>query len=107
MEIAQDRSSGARFFDDKNQDRGWAQRVTKRAKSVGRLTVLDVVTTEAALASFLIGLDRSALHVHCTDVSGASYRFQWASGYENGAQIRVQGVLVDAGLDGERRKSLG
>jgi hypothetical protein len=107
MENAQHGSSSARFFDEKDQDRGSARKVTKREQSVGRLTVLDVVTTDVALASFLTSLDKSALHVHCTDVSGASYRFQWVSGYENGAQIRVQGVLVDAGLDAGRRKSLG
>jgi hypothetical protein len=107
MEFAQDGSSTARFFDDKNQDRGWAKKVTKRTKAIGRLTVLDVVTTETALASFLTGLDRGALRVQCTDFSGASYRFEWASGYENGSQIRIQGVLADVGLDGETRKSLG
>ena len=94
MESTLDGASSARFFDEKNQDRGWAKKVTKRANAVGRLTILDVVTTEAPLASFLTGLDRSGLHVQCTDIAGASFKFQWASGYENGSQIRIQGVLV-------------
>jgi hypothetical protein len=88
--------TGARFFDEKKQDRGWAKKVTRREQSIGRLTILDVVTTDPSLASFLISLDRSGLSVQCTDVSGASYIFAWASGYENGTQIRIQGVLVGA-----------
>jgi hypothetical protein len=89
-----DGSSSARFFDSKDQDRGFAKKVTKRANSVGRLTVLDVVSTEVSLTSFLTGLDRSGLLVQCTDTAGVSYAFEWASGYENGSQIRIQGVLV-------------
>ena len=89
-----DGGGGARFFDENKQDRGWAKRVTRRSQSIGRLTILDVVTTEPSLASFLVGLDRSRLRVQCTDISGESYIFAWASGYENGPQIRVQGVLV-------------
>jgi hypothetical protein len=87
-------ASSARFFDEKSQDRGWAKKVTKRVNAIGRLTILDVVTAEAPLASFLTGLDRSRLHVQCTNMEGVSYKFQWASGYENGSQIRIQGVLV-------------
>ena len=89
--------SGARFFDEERHDCGWATKVTKRAQSIGRLTVLDVVTKEPSLASFLTALDRKALQVQCTDMSGVCYTFAWASGYENGAQIRIQGVLVPAG----------
>jgi hypothetical protein len=86
--------TGARFFDENKRDRGWASRVTRRAHTVGRLIVLDVTTTEPSLASFLTSLDKSSLRVQCTDTSGESYTFKWASGYENGAQIRVQGVLA-------------
>ena len=89
-------NSGARFFDENKRDRGWAKKVTRRSQSIGRLTVLDVVTTEASLAHFLVGLDKGRLSVQCTDVSGESYTFAWASGYENGSQIRIQGVLVDS-----------
>ena len=86
--------SGARFFDQDKHDRGWASKVTKRAHPIGRLTVLDVVTAEASLANFLTALDRKKLRVQHTDESGVSYTFAWASGYENGPAIRVQGVLV-------------
>ena len=86
--------SGARFFDERKQDRGWAQQVIRRSPGVGKLTVLDVITTDAPLAKFLIALDKSFLRVECVDVSGESYTFDWASGYENGAQIRIQGALV-------------
>lgn len=94
MESTSVGTGGARFFDENKRDRGWAKAVTKRSQAIGRLTILDVVTTEASLASFLTGLDKSSLRVQCTDVSGASYTFAWASGYDNGPQIRVQGVLV-------------
>jgi hypothetical protein len=94
MESASDVSSSARFFDENNRDRGWAKKVTRRPKAVGRLTVLDVATTEEALINFLTSLDRSALVVQCTDLAGASYNFAWASGYENGPSIRIQGLLV-------------
>ncbi len=107
MEDTLDGPSSARFFDEKDHDRGWAKKVTKRAKSVGRLTTLDVVTTEASLVSFLTGLDRSSLHVQCTDISGVSYRFEWASGYENGPHIRIQGVLVGGRINGEAGSNLG
>jgi hypothetical protein len=87
-------SSSARFFDENNRDRGWAKKVTRRPKAVGRLTVLDVATTEESLIRFLTSLDRSALEVQCTDLSGVSYKFAWASGYENGPSILIRGLLV-------------
>jgi hypothetical protein len=93
-ETTPDAASSARFFDEKNQDRGWAKKVTRRTRSFGKLTVLDVVTTEGPLASFLTALDKASLRVQCTDDAGESYRFAWASGYENGAAIRIQGLLV-------------
>jgi hypothetical protein len=88
--------SGARFFDDKKQDRGWASKVIRRAQPIGRLTVFDVVTTERSLATFLTALDRSSLRIQYTDVVGECFTFAWASGYENGTQIRIQGILVGA-----------
>jgi hypothetical protein len=96
METPSTDTSSARFFDARKQDRGWAQKVTKRAKALGRLTVLDVVTSDRELALFLEGLDHSGLRVQCTDLGGASYEFVWASGYANGSGIRIQGVLVGA-----------
>jgi hypothetical protein len=84
---------GARFFDNKSHDVGWAARVAKRLPALGGLTVLDVMTAEPVLAAHLRSLDRGKLVVHCDGVAGASYRFAWASGYANGNDIRVQGVL--------------
>jgi hypothetical protein len=86
-------SSGARFFDEHRHDRGWASQVTRRVRRVDGLTTLDVTTTESRLAAFLSTLDRSPLRVQNTDTDGESYTFAWASGYENGGAIRVQGVL--------------
>ena len=91
-----DGASGARFFDENKEDRGWASQVTRRSGSIGRLTVLDVVAAEPLLAAFLTRLDKARLRVERTDIFGAAYVFAWASGYDNGGQIRIQGVLVDA-----------
>jgi hypothetical protein len=85
--------TGARFFDGRGKDRGWATRVTLRPPVVGRLTVLDVTTGESALASFLRTLDKSRLRVQRQGERAASYVFTWASGYANGAEIRVRGLL--------------
>jgi hypothetical protein len=94
MEIPKSETSSARFFDAQKQDRGWAQKVTRRPKGIGRLTILDVITNDTQLTTFLEGLDHSGLHVQCTDLDGESYEFAWASGYSNGSGIRIQGVLV-------------
>ena len=86
-------SGGARFFDANKRDRGWARKVTRRAHAVGRLTVLDVETNEPSLATFLTGLDKDPLRVQDTGDAGECYTFVWASGYENGSAIRIQGIL--------------
>jgi hypothetical protein len=88
-----DLTGGARFFDVDKRDRGWARKVTSREKTVGRLTVLDVESAEPSLAAFLTGLDRAPLRVQDTGASGESFTFTWASGYENGTSIRIQGIL--------------
>jgi hypothetical protein len=87
---------GARFVDEHKRERGWASKVVRRERALGRLVVLDVTTTDPELSRFLGALDRAPLLVQQTDAEGTSYRFAWASGYENGAAIRVQGVLQDA-----------
>ena len=84
---------GARFFDEKKRDLGWAARVSKRDPSLGGLTVLDVATAEPTLALFLRSLDKGRLFVRSADAAGQSYAFTWASGYANGQDIRIQGVL--------------
>jgi hypothetical protein len=84
---------GARFFDARRRDRGWASQVMQRERAIGGLTTLDITTNESDLAAFLQSLDRARLRVQRTDDDGESYTFAWASGYENGPQIRVQGRL--------------
>jgi hypothetical protein len=87
---------GARFYDEHHCDRGWASHVSKRPSKVGRLIVLDVTTTDRDLLVFLRGLDKAPLWIEEAGESGVQYRFAWASGYENGATVRVQGNLRDA-----------
>ena len=70
--------------------------MVKRERQTGRLIVLDVTTTDPALLSFLGALDKSPLRVQQTGAEGGSYTFAWASGYDNGSTVRVQGVLQDA-----------
>jgi hypothetical protein len=84
---------GARFFDGHKRDLGWATSVSKRPPSLGHLTVLDVTTSEAGLATTLVTLDKARLFVRSGDSLGDTYAFAWASGYANGHQIRIQGVL--------------
>lgn len=86
-------SVGARFFDRERRDLGWAARVAKRPPALGGLTALDVMFAEPVLAANLRCLDKSRLVVRCDGLDGASYRFTWASGYANGNDIRIQGVL--------------
>jgi hypothetical protein len=59
------------------------------------LVVLDVTTTDPELIGYLRALDRAPLWVEEGGESGAAYCFAWASGYENGAMVRVQGILGD------------
>ena len=85
-------ASGARFF-DRGRDLGWARKVTKRARMVSTLTTFDVAGAEPELAKLLSFLDRGRLRIQCTDLEGTSYEFRWASGYGNGLDVRIQGVL--------------
>jgi hypothetical protein len=85
---------GARFFDGMRRDLGWATRVSQRKPSLGGLTVLDVTTSEPALASALVILDKGRLLVRSKDAVDGGWDFMWASGYANGRDIRIQGVLV-------------
>jgi hypothetical protein len=87
---------GARFYDEHKQERGWANQIVKRESALGRLTILDVTTADPALLGFLRGLDKAPLRVELAGEGGARYRFAWASGYENGPTVRVQGILEGA-----------
>jgi hypothetical protein len=86
--------AGARFFDGKKRDLGWATTVSQRPPSLGGLTVLDVTTSEPTLAVSLVTLDHGRLLVRRRDVADGGWDFAWASGYANGHGIRIQGVLV-------------
>jgi hypothetical protein len=85
--------TGSQFFDDKQDDRGWAATVTRRVRDFGKITVLEVFSAEPTLASFLKSLDRRRLRIQHSDPLGECYTFIWASGYDDGTRIRVQGVL--------------
>ena len=87
---------GARFFDENKRDRGWASKIIRRERSLDRLVVLDVTSTDAALRTFLSTLDRAPLSVQQTGDEAQSYTFAWASGYDNGATVRIQGRLLGA-----------
>jgi hypothetical protein len=89
----QNEQGGARFYDANKRERGWASKVVRRELAVGRLTVLDVTSTDSSLLAFLGSLDRSPLQVQQTGDEGDSYTFAWASGYENGGKVRIQGIL--------------
>jgi hypothetical protein len=66
--------------------------VSKRVRGLSELTIIDVVGADAGLAAFLVHLDKSRLVVQ--ESSGDTlFSFRWASGYVNGLDIRVQGVL--------------
>jgi hypothetical protein len=87
--------SGARFFDHSGRDLGWASKVSQRSPLVGNLTVLDVTTTDVDLAASLVNLDRDRLSIKSGDGLREAFSFLWASGYANGPQIRIQGMLAN------------
>lgn len=85
---------GARFYAKGKQDLGRATQVTARPpRSGSALAVFDVVGAEPALARALSFLDQATLRIHCEDEVKTCYVFRWASGYGNGADVRIQGVL--------------
>jgi hypothetical protein len=84
---------GARFFDTLKQDLGRAVQVTTRLRKGPTLTVLDVAGAEPGLVRALVLLDRSHLRIHWEDAARTCYVFRWASGYSNGCDVRIQGVL--------------
>jgi hypothetical protein len=86
---------GVRFFDGQKRERGSASKVVRRESVLGRLTVLEVTTTDPALLSFLGSLDKLPVRVQETGTDGVCYRFVWASAYDNGPTVRVQGILEE------------
>jgi hypothetical protein len=85
--------SGARFFDEASRDLGYARSVTQRLRAGSMLTTFDVVGAEPELARRLGFWDRQRLRIIYADVDGTTFRFRWASGYGNGQDVRIQGVL--------------
>jgi hypothetical protein len=86
-------ASGARFFDEAHHDLGWASSVTQRTRASSMLTTFDVAGAEPELAKRLGLLDHRRLRIKCGDVEGTTFKFRWASGYGNGQDVRIQGVL--------------
>jgi hypothetical protein len=81
------------FYDSKKLLRGWAAFVSKRKRALSDLTVIDVVGADPGLTTYLSHLDKARLTL-VEPVSGETlFAFRWASGYVNGNDIRIQGVL--------------
>jgi hypothetical protein len=95
--IGEQNRGGAGFFDAEGRYRGWASVVTRRDPVFSGLTVIDVVGADAVLIPFLTRLDRSRLVVEAPATGDTLFHFRWASGYENGNDVRIQGVLEAAG----------
>jgi hypothetical protein len=84
---------GTGFFDGQKKFLGWASLVTQRSRAQSDLTVLDVVGADAGLTAFLAQLVRSSLVVQEPGSGDTLFRFQWASGFVNGPDIKIQGIL--------------
>ncbi len=84
---------GTGFFDGQKKFRGWASLVTKRSRAQSDLTVLDVVGADPGLTAFLAQLVRGSLLVKEPDNGDTLFEFQWASGFVNGKDIKIQGIL--------------
>lgn len=85
--------AGAGFIDHHKRYRGSASLTTQRPPALSTLTVVDVVGAEKELAEFLTRLDHTPLVVQNLTTGGTLLSFRWASGYQNGPGIRLQGVL--------------
>ena len=86
-------TAGTDFFDSQKTFRGCATLVTKRSHAQSDLTVIDVVGADATLTAFLSGLVRSSLVVREPGGGDTLFNFQWASGFVNGTDIKIQGIL--------------
>lgn len=84
---------GTGFFDAQKKFRGWAKLVTKRSRAQSDLTVIDVVGADAGLTAFLAQLVRGSLVVQEPAGGDTLFNFQWASGFVNGKDIKIQGML--------------
>jgi len=93
MERGEGGARGARFFDESSRDIGRAISVTRRVRPGSVLTTFDVVGAEPELARRLGFWDRQRLRIKYEDLAGTTFQFRWASGYGNGADVRIQGEL--------------
>ena len=93
MEREPEALNAARFFDESKRDLGWARNVTRRVPLGSRLTTFDVAGAEPDLALRLGLLDHRRLRIKYSDLGETTYQFRWASGYGNGLDVRIQGVL--------------
>ena len=93
MEREREALNAARFFDEASRDIGWARNVTHRVPVGSTLATFDVAGAEPDLALRLGVLDHSRLRIKYSDLGGTTYQFRWASGYGNGLDVRIQGVL--------------
>ena len=84
---------GARFFDEGREDLGRAVQVSARPRKGSTLTLVDVTGAEPELARILTRLDRGRLRIHWENAARTCYVFTWASGYSNGPDVRIQGIL--------------
>jgi hypothetical protein len=86
-------AAGAGFYDGRKNFQGAAYLVSRRNRALSDLTVIDVVGAEPRLASYLTHLDRGRLVVRDQASGDTLFTFRWASGYVNGPDVRIQGVL--------------
>jgi hypothetical protein len=84
---------GARFYDSRRREMGFASGVTRRPRGLTPLTVIDVAGAGPALFAFLTHLDKSHLSLRDGDTGALLYEFRWASGYADGTAVRIHGVL--------------
>jgi len=89
-------AAGAGFYDGRKTFQGEASLVSKRNRALSELTVIDVVGADPRLASYLTHLDRARLVIRDRVSGDTLFTFRWASGYVNGPDVRVQGVLDHA-----------
>jgi len=89
-------AAGAGFYDGRRTFQGEATLVSKRNRALSELTVVDVVGADPRLASYLTHLDRARLVIRDRVSGDTLFTFRWASGYVNGSDVRIQGVLDHA-----------
>jgi hypothetical protein len=86
--------AGTGFFDRDKRFRGSALFVSKRARALSDMTVIDVVGADPGLTEFLAGLSKSPLVLQEASSGDTLFSFRSASGYVNGSDIRIQGSLL-------------